>query len=249
MTQPQRRLRRRITTTEYPPAAPSAPPVPGRPPPARPATTRVVPSPAASSRRPPSCLSPPGTPTPRPPANQTVRSTVLHPLDRAAERVRETPTPAHPYMGGGADGSVGDGPGRGEGGSRGSGGNGSGGSGSGVGKGEGIVIGPPSVAGWSTMSVRPRRAQDQTCRQLAIRAPEAGALLPRRSALGGARRGRSAPRGTWRLAPGLSTTGQTPGPAAGLLPAAGCPIVQDVGAGVCRLPRAGPGGPTGRRPI
>jgi len=61
-------------------------------------------------------------------------------------------------MGGGADGSVGDGPGRGEGGSRGSGGSGSGGSGSGGGKGEGIVIGPPSAAGWSTMSVRPRRA-------------------------------------------------------------------------------------------
>ena len=72
-----------------------------------------------------------------------------------ARTPRATPTP---YMGGGADGSVGDGPGRGEGGSRGSGGIGSGGSGSGVGKGEGMVIGPPSAAGWSTMSVRPRRA-------------------------------------------------------------------------------------------
>jgi len=82
------------------------------------------------------------------------------------------------YTGGGADGSVGDGPGRGEGGSRGSGGNGSGGSGSGDGNGEGIVIGAPSVAGCSTISVRRRRAPDQTCQQLAIRAPEAAGPSP-----------------------------------------------------------------------
>jgi len=99
LTQPRRRLRRRITTTEYPPAAPSAPPVPGRPPPARPATTLVVPSPAASSRRPPSCLSPPGTPTPRPPANQTVRSTVLHPARPICQSA--CGKPLHPHLHGG----------------------------------------------------------------------------------------------------------------------------------------------------
>ena len=83
------------------------------------------------------------------------------------------------YTGGGADGSVGDGPGRGEGGSRGSGGNGSGGSGSGDGNGEGIVIGAPSVAGCSTISVRRRQASDQTGQQLTTRAAEAGGPFSR----------------------------------------------------------------------
>jgi len=177
----RRRARRRITATATP--AGSTVIATARPPPARPSATRVAPAPATPSRRQPSCSGPPGTTAPRPPASQTVRSTVLCIPTRAelSERLPGNPY-THTYMGGGADGSVGDGPGRGEAGSPGSGGNGSGGSGSGDGNGEGIVIGAPSVAGCSTISVRRRRAQDQTCQQLAIRAsPAAARRRPRRA--------------------------------------------------------------------